>query len=180
MAKTKEQKKQILKDLKEDLKKQKALVLVDFTGLSASDILDLREKLKKRQCLLKVTKKTLFQKAIQHQKNKALEILGKKVNEIKTPLALVFSFEDLVSAARVCYQFSQSNENLTILAGLLDNEVLTKEKVVKLATLPSKEELLGKVVGALTAPYFNFVFVLEANIKKLIFALNAIKGQKNK
>ena len=174
MAKSHEEKQKIIEDLEKKIKEQKSMVFVDFSNLDSKSLFDLREKLEKSNCLLQVTKKTLLEKTFEKLGKKNL---SEKIEEIKTQLALVFSFEDEIVPAKICYQFSMENENLKILGGIFNEEFLEKEKVIELAQLSSEEELLARFVGSLQSPISKFVNVLEANIKGLICALSAIKSK---
>jgi len=172
MPKTKEQKKEILRDLEEKMGKQKSMVLVAIKGLGAKDVFDFREQLKKADCLLSVAKKTLFALAF---KAKKIKIDKEKM---QGEVGLIFGFKDEITPAKISYRFSQTNENLKILGGFFENNFIEKDEVVNLANLPSKMELLTKVVGSIASPISGFVSVLQGNIKGLILALNAISKSK--
>jgi len=165
----KEQKQEIIKDLKEKIDKQKSMVFVGIKGLKAKDVFNLRENLKKADCLLKVVKKTLFNIAL---KEKKLKIDGKK---LEGEAGLVFGFGDEISPAKTAYQFSLKNENLKILGGVFENKFIEKENVINLAKIPSKQELYSKVVGSIASPISGFINVLLGNIKGLINILTKIK-----
>ena len=169
MPKTKEQKKEILRGLEDKIGKQKSMVLVAIKGLGAKDVFDLREQLKKADCLLSVAKKTLFGLAF---KAKKIKIDKEKM---EGEVGLVFGFKDEIAPAKISYQFSQTNENLKILGGFFENNFIGKDEVVGLANLPSKMELLAKVVGSIASPISGFANVLQGNIRGLINVLTKIK-----
>lgn len=171
MPKTKAQKKEILDELKDKVARQKAMVFVDFTGLKVKDIFSLRKKLKAAGSELKVAKKTLMGIIF---KDKGLDVDLKK---LKGEIALAFGYEDEVASAKIIYQLSQQNQNLKILGGFLENKFIEAEKVIELAQLPSKEQLLAKLVGSMKSPVSNFVYALNYNIKGLVYLLNKIKTQ---
>jgi len=169
MPLTKIQKQKILKDLKEKISKQKVTIFVDFTGLKVKDIFDLRKKLKMVDSQLKVAKKTLVQIAFKETGLKT------EIKKLKGEIAFVFGLKDEISPAKIIFQFSQINPNLKILGGFLENKFIEAEKIVELAKLPTKEELLGKLVGSISAPISNFANVLKESIKGLIYVLSAIE-----
>jgi len=173
MPKTKEQKKEIIKDLKEKITKQKSIVLVDFTGLSSKPLFHLREELKDSNCLFQVIKKTLLFKVLEEGGNKLPFI--ENIKKVKGQLALIFGFQDEILPAKIAYQNSLKNEKLRILGGVFENNFLTIEKVVELAQLPTKEELFGKLAGSLQNTISSFVNLLKFNLKGLIYTLNSIK-----
>lgn len=178
MAKTKLQKKQIIEDLKQNLKNQKAVVFVDFQGLNAKTLSELRNKLKESDCLLKVVKKTLLGLAFESLRifsSKEKVSLKEEVKNMEGELALVFGFKDEIMPAKIIYQFSKENENLKILGGLVKNEeykLLTVQEIIDLALLPSREEVFARLIGTLNAPITNFVGALKGNLRNFIFILS--------
>jgi len=169
MAITKARKQKILEDLKEMFSRQKAIILVGISGLKVKNISQLRKELKVIDGSLRVAKKTLMEIAFKENNLK----LDK--DNFKEEIALAFAFKDEILPAKTVYQFSQENENLKILGGYFENEFKPAEWVIELAKLPTREELLAKLVGSLKSPISNFVNALEGNIKGLIYALSAIK-----
>ena len=172
MAKTKEQKTKILENLKETVAKAKAMIFVDYKGLKVKDLFELRNRLKEKRGGLLVAKKTLMGLALKEKKIKL------NLKQIKGQIALVFGFEDELSPAKAVYQFATTNENLKILGGFIESqkgEFLGSEEIITLGQISGREELLGKLIGSISAPASSFVNVLQTNIKGLIFALRAIK-----
>ena len=169
MPLVKQQKEKILENLKEMFSRQKAIVLIGITGLKVKDITELRNEIKEIGGNLKVAKKTLMEIAF---KENNLEF---DKNKFKEEVALVFGFEDEVSPARTVYKFSKKSKNLKILGGYLEGSFKEIEDVVALAQLPSKNELMARLVGGIRSPISNFVSVLGGNIKGLLCVLNRIK-----
>jgi large subunit ribosomal protein L10 len=169
MAVSKIKKEKILEDLKEKVARQKAMVLVGIAGLKVEDISDLREKLKTADGNLKVAKKTLIEKAL---KENGLDFDKGKYKE---EIALAFGFKDEIIPAKISYQFGLGNEKLKILGGFIGSKFEESENIIALAQLPSKEELLAKLVGSLSAPISNFVYALQYNLKGLITVLAKAK-----
>lgn len=167
MAKTKEQKKKIIQDLKEKIDKQKSIVFVAIEGLKAEEVFDLREKLKEKDCLLTVAKKTFLDIILKEKKI--------KIDNLDGQLALVFGFADEIMPAKISYNFSKTNENLKLLGGIFENKFIGEDQILSLAKLLSKEELYAKVVGTLNAPITNFVGVLKGNLRGLVYLLSSIK-----
>ena len=169
MPLTKEQKKEIVENLKEKIDKQKSMVFVAIEGLKADDFNELRSELKKEDCLLVVAKKTLLDIASKEQNIKV------DVKELSGEVALVFGFRDEVIGPKITNKFSKKNQNLKILGGVFEKEYIDQEKVIALASIPSREELLAKLVGSIKSPVSGFVNVLGGNIKGLLYVLKAIK-----
>ena len=84
--------------------------------------------------------------------------------------------EDEINPAKVSHQFAKTQENFKILGGLFENRFIEKDRVLELAVLPSKEELLAKLVGSIAAPPVGLVNVLAGNIKGLINVLTKVKN----
>lgn len=172
MALTKEKKQKSLKDLKEKISKQKSVIFADFSKVNSKDLFSLRKKLKEAGCALKVGKKTLIRIAF-GQSN--ISFWNKMKSSMPGQLALVFGIEDEIAPARISNQFSKTNENFKILGGIFENRFIEKEKVLALANLPSREELLRKIVGSIASPLSGFITVLQGNIKGLVVVLSKIK-----
>ena len=166
---SKNKKKEIIEELKEKLAKQKSLVFVDFTGVKVKDFSLFRRKLKADNNELKVAKKTLAQLVF---KEKGINVDLKK---LKGEIGFIFGYKDEVSPAKKAWQFSQENKNFKILGGIIGDEIFDFEKMTAIAQLPSREELLAKVVGTINAPVSNFVYALNYNIKGLVYLLSTIK-----
>lgn len=174
MPQTKEQKKKVLEILKEKVARQKAIVFVDFTGLKVKDLSGLRRKLKAGESELRVAKKTLMSLALKDYNPE----ISKKLKEMPKEVALVFGYQDEISPAKMLWQFSQGNQNLKILGSILGSQktaFLADLETIELAKLPSRAELLAKLMGSINAPVSNFVYALKYNLKGLVYLLSSIK-----
>lgn len=168
MALPREQKQKIIEDLKEKIESQKSMAFVGFKGLKVKDLSNLRKQIKEAGGQLKVAKKTLI--------NLALEKFNLKLEkELEGEVAIIFAFEDPISPLKRVYQFSQANENLKIISGIFDGKFIEREEILTLAQLPSRKELLAKLVGTIQNPISGFVNVLQGNLRGLIFVLRNIK-----
>lgn len=178
MALTKEQKKQTLDYLKEKIAEQKAMIFVSIEKVKVKNLSGLRKDLKQKNCEIKVAKKTLMKLAF---KEKGIEL---DLNSLPGEVGLVFGYKDEVLPAKTVYNFikglglAPEDGNLRILGGFLENKFQGSEEIITLAQLPSREELLAKLVGSISAPVANFVNVLQGNLKGLVVALNAISKTK--
>ncbi len=185
MAKTKEEKNKTLKDLQKDFQKQKFVTLIDFRGLKSSDLFSLRKLVKNKGGNLRVVKKTLLKLTLE---NKAEDLLLKAIEDFKSQLALVFSFQDEYSPLKMTYNFSRENKNVKLVGGIATKEeskgkdfqyeFLGEEELVNLAQLPSREFLLASLFRTIDNPIYNFVNILKANIKGLIYVLDALRASK--
>ncbi|MDA1337598.1 MAG: 50S ribosomal protein L10 [bacterium] len=167
--KTKSQKQSILQQITENLQKQQSILFVDYKGIKVKDLSLLRAQLKEVGAKFEVAKKTLFAKVF---KEKGIDIDFKNM---EGQIAAVYSFEDPVAGAKTAYTFAKKNEHIKLLAGYMESQLLTKEQVMELAQLPSREQLLARLVGTLAAPMQGLVTVLTGNLKGLITVLSKAK-----
>ncbi len=169
MALTKEQKKKIVEKIEKDVDKQKSMVFVAIDNIKTKDLSAFRKKLKEKDCLIAVVKKTLMNLAF---KSKKIEV---DKDKLKGEIALVYGFGDEISASKITYKFGEENKSLKILGGYFENKLREKDEIVALALIPSREELYAKVVGSISAPISGLVNVLQGNIRNLVYVLSAIK-----
>jgi len=172
MPKTKEQKNDIIKELETDLKKQIVVLLFDFKGVDSKTLFKMRDELKANDAKLSVVKKTLLQKASKNEE------LKQKLGEIKGQLALVFGFKDEAMTAKTCYKYTKENEKLKIIGGILENEFNIPSRIIELAQLPTKQELLGQVIGCLNGPVAGFARGLQGVLGNVVSVFNEIQKVK--
>ncbi|MCK4520495.1 50S ribosomal protein L10 [Candidatus Parcubacteria bacterium] len=172
MAKTKEEKQKIIQELKEKIKKQKSIVFVDFSGLEVKAITELRKEMRKQDCEFKVAKKTFIEIALKDFK----EDIAKKAREMDGEIGIGFGYKDEVMPFKILGDCAKEQENLKLLAGLIGDEFLGQEETVAMSKLPSREEVVARIVGSISAPISNFVNVLQGNIKGLLQVLTTIKS----
>lgn len=174
MAKTRKIKENEVKRLVDNFQGAKSVVFATFRGLTVAKSRELRNKLRQEKVALQVSKKTLLKKAFSAAKVADLDLSALQGN-----IAVAFGKEDEVAPAKILNSFAKENEQLQLEFGLLDGQLLTLEKIKELAMLPSKLELLAKVVGTINAPLSGLVNVLAGNLRGLVNALNAIKNTKS-
>lgn len=166
------QKEEVVKKLAEQIKAGKVAVFSDFTGTSVGNMQKLRTELRKSGSAYKVTKKKLIEIAF---KNAGIEV---DVKNIKGQIGVAIGHDDEVSAAKILKNFTKENQNFKVLQGILEGKVISENEVSALAALPSKEELLAKLVGSINAPVSGFVNVLAGNIRGLVTVLREIANSK--
>lgn len=150
-----------------------AMWLVDYRGLNVKQVQELRKLLRGVDADMKVYKNTLT--------NIALKDLGKpEMDEyLAGPNGFVFaSGEDIAPSAKILKDFSKKNKALEIRGGLVDENVFTAEQVIAIADLPSREELIAKLLGTLNNPMTKIVRVLNEPMACLARSINAIAEKK--
>lgn len=172
MPKTRAQKETTLKDLVTTLKGMKSIIFANYEGLKVQDIEALRTACKAEGVFYGVAKKTLLKKAFAE--------VGVVVDPktIEGNFATVIGLTDEVAPAKVLVKFAKDHEALAIKGGLLDGKPLDVRAIAALAKLPSKQELLGMLVGTLNAPVSGFVNVLAGNLRGFVTVLQRIQESK--
>ena len=165
---TRPQKEQVVKDLSAKIKDGKVLIFSDYAGTTVAKMKDLRNELRKTDSSYKITKKKLINLAL---KDAGIEA---SVLDLEGQIGIAIGKGDEVTAAKVLAKFAKENKNFKILQGVLENKVISGKEVMSLATLPSKDELLAKLVGTINAPISGFVNALAGNLKNLVGVLKAI------
>ena len=151
-----EQKKQVVAELVETLKSAQAGVLVDYRGITVEQDTQLRTKLREAGVEYKVVKNTLTRFAA---KEVGFDELDEQLNG---PTALAISTTDAVAPAKVISDFAKTVEALQIKAGFVDGKVISLDEVKTLASTPSREVLIAKIMGSLNAPISKLVRTLQA------------------
>lgn len=163
MPLTRQQKKQIVKELSDILQKAKSAVFFDFAGLSIGKLLLLRKSLKKEGIILKITKKNLFKFAI--EKFDAKE----KFDSYKGSVALITDEKNDTEGARILKQFKEKEaKDLRILGGIFESKFISEAEVLAIADLPPRETLLANLLAVLEGPARNFVSVVGAPLRDFI------------
>ncbi|MEA2113572.1 MAG: 50S ribosomal protein L10 [Patescibacteria group bacterium] len=167
---TKEKKQEIIKGLVDKFSRQKSVVFFDYTGLTVNQVQELREKLRNEKIDCQASKKTLIGLAL---KKAGLEGVDNK--SLSGQIAMVFGYKDEVMPAKILYDFSKENENLKMLSGFIQKDYLESEAIMNLAKLPSKQELLGRLVGSITSPLSGLINVLQGNLRGLTIVLKNLE-----
>ena len=160
MARTKEQKKEIVSKLKTIMDEAKTLVFVNIHGLKVSDATKIRRELKKDNVGLFVAKKTLTTLALAHKKysGNAPEMIGE--------FALVYG-NDQIAPARDIYEFQKKiKDQISIIGGVFEGYYKTKEEMIEIASIPTRQTLYGMLVNVINSPIQGLVMALDQIAKK--------------
>lgn len=173
MAITRKEKEATLDQLTKDLKDAKGVVFSEYRGLTVKQLDSVRKNLRKEKVKYQVVKITLLKKA--------LTALGISTDGLKYsgPLALAISQEEETTPARVLKGMKKENPQLVLDGGIFNSELVGSDVVDRLASLPSKQQLLGQLVSVLAGPARGLVTVLSGNTRNLLNVLNAIKDKKS-
>lgn len=173
MAVSKATKEGVLKELNEKFSKAKVVYFSAYRGIPVKKMTDLRKKLKKADADYVIAKKTLFQLAAKNNNFPQIpdEMMG-------GPIGAAFGYGDVIAPAKALHEFNKVAEQIVLLGGLVDGKYVNKAEAKQLATLPSREVLLARLVGSMKSPISGLHGVLSGVLRKFVYALNAIKDKK--
>ena len=154
MAKV-ELKQPIVQEISETIKDAQSLVVVDYRGLTVAEDTQLRKNLREAGVTYKVYKNTLVNRAIEGTEFAGLE------EYLEGPSALVVSKDDATAPARIICKFAKTAEALEVKAGVVEGNVYDAAGINELSKVPSREELLSKLLGSLQSPITNLARVLN-------------------
>jgi large subunit ribosomal protein L10 len=165
-----------VKEIKEKVASAQAIFLADYKGLDLKSQRELRQKVKEAGGELIVTKNTLLKIALSDNQVD----VDKIAQELEGQNITLFAVSDAISPLKAMVEFAKGQESNqpSLKTGILGKEILALEKVKQLANLPSKTELIAKLLGTLTNPARNLVGVLSAPTRNLVYAISAISKKK--
>ena len=169
---SRQKKEEILKELVNGFKNSSLVVFVNFHGLSVAAANELRRTLRNISVRYMVAKKTLIKKALEEVGLPAADI------NLEGEIALAFAEGDPITAAQELNKFAKK-EDISIQAGVFENQLVGKETVVMLANIPPRETLLAQFVNIINSPLQGLVSVLNAPIRDLAVVLSEIQKQRS-
>ena len=155
------QKKEEVSKLAEEMKEAKLILLTDYRGINVADDTELRRNLRNANAKYTIIKNNITRRALAEAGIEGLE------NELEGPTAVIMSNDDYLEPAKAIYNFTKNNDYYKIKGGVVEGKVMTAEEIITLAKLPSREQLLSMLAGALLA-----------NISKFAVALDQVRIQK--
>jgi len=168
------EKQQAVAELKEKLTGTKGAVLTNYRGISVAMDTKLRRKLREAGVEYRVIKNTYTRIAASEAGISGLDPY------LEGPTAIAISYTDPVAPAKVISDFIKENklQTMEIKAGLVEGKVIDDKGVKALASLPPREVLIAQMLGSMQAPLTGLVNVLQGNIRNLVYALEAVRKQK--
>lgn len=174
MAKTRQQKEGIVQSLTDKLNKAKSVVFADYRGLSMKQLSDLRNKLSDLNAEFTITKNTLLKRAFPDS-----SLITNHPSLFTNPTATLLSYDDEISPIKILVKTLKDSAIGQIKMGFMDSQPLDEAQILKLSTLPTKDELRGQTVGVLVAPLQGMLSVLQGNLRNLVYALSEIKEKRS-
>lgn len=167
-----EKKEQIVEEIKQKFENSSSAILIDYRGLTVEEVTDLRKQFRESGVDYKVYKNTLTELAV---KSLGMDEL---VPFLKGPTAIAFGVEDPVAPAKIINDGIKKLKKMELKVGVVEGRVIDVEEIKALADLPSREELIAKMLGSMNAPVTNLVGVLSGTIRSLLYGLNAVIEKK--
>lgn len=165
------EKKAVVAEVTEQVADAQALIFAEYRGIAVGDMTALRAEARKSGVYLRVLKNTLVRRSVEG--SPFADLADKMVG----PLVYGMS-TDPVAVAKVMSGFAKENDKFVIKAGAMPNQVLDDAGIKALATMPSREELLSKLLGTMQAPVAKFVQTLNEVPTKFVRGLAAVRDQK--
>ena len=157
---TKEKKQNYISEMTTQFENSKAIMVTHYKGLTMPQLDELRKQMREHGIIFKITKNRITKLALEKTKCKDL------ANLFTGPTAVAFG-EDAIMSARILSKFAKDNENLKLIGGLMDNEVLDQAGVLNVANLPTLDEARANIVGILNASASKIVSILLARSEKM-------------
>ncbi len=167
-----EAKKAVVQEITEKIKASKSVVFVDYNKLTVKEVSELRNKCKQADCEYKVYKNTLVRKALNDLGFKDFDA------DLNGPTAVAFGADETAAAKVMVAAAKDYDQKITLKSAFVDNSYVDKAGVKALASMPSREELVAKMLGSMQAPMSNFAGVLNNLVAGIVRVLNGIAQQK--
>jgi len=164
------EKNQVVKRLAEQVSRSPTIYLTDFTGIAVKPMTELRSKMRTAGIRYVVVKNTLALRALEEASVSGIQ------DVLAGPTAFVFAGEDPLTAAKLLSEFQKEHEGLKVKAGLVDGQPVSAGEVKRLASLPSRDQLLGQALGLMQAPLQGFVGAVDGLLYQMVGAIEALRA----
>jgi len=168
-----DEKKAVVAEVSAQVANAQAIIVAEYRGLEVGNMTELRRKARGSGVYLRVLKNTLARRAVKDTP------FAKLADQMVGPLVYGIS-SDPVATAKVMNEFAKGNDKFVIKAGAMPNAVISAKEVAALASLPSREELLAKLMGTMQAPIAQFVRTLNEVPSRFVRTLAAVRDAKEK
>lgn len=163
----------IVAEVQEKFATAQSLILIDYRGVSVAQDTELRNQFRAAGVEYKVIKNEVIKRAANNLEFENLDAL------LQGPTSVAYSAEDAVAPAKIIAKFIKDTDKMSVKGGVLEGKAIDAAMVDSLAKLPSKEELLAKMMGSLNAPVTGLVMTLSGVLSKFVRVLDAVKGTKS-
>jgi len=167
-----EQKNTLVSEFNQKFSEAKLAIFTDYSGLTVEEFTALRRELRPNQCEFRVVKNTLAKRALAGTSFEGVQTY------LKGPVAVAFGFGDPVASTKILSKFSGTQKKLKIKLGIIEGQILDPKGVEAIASLPSRDVLLGQVISRMQSPLYGVVVVLNQLLQKFGYALSAVKEKR--
>ena len=168
------EKESVIQEVTEVFEKAKGVFVADFAGLTVEKISALRKKCRAAKVEFMVVKNTLAKRAADKAGKSGINPF------FKGPSAIAYSFDDPTAPARIIKEFFKENQKPTVRGSLFDGLFLGADKIDQIASLPSRNELIARMLGGFNAPIQGLVGSLNGILTKFVRTLDAVRDSKDK
>jgi large subunit ribosomal protein L10 len=173
MAISRNKKTELLDEYKQIIKDHSGYFLVRSDSIDTATVTELKKELKDNNANFKVLKNTIFKIALQDTKQPV------EIQDFDGATAVIYFDEDPTTPAKLVKDIQEETEEMNARGGVFEGQFLTEAKVMQLAEIPSREELLGMLVGSISAPLTGFMNAATGNIRGLTVALKGISEKES-
>ncbi len=156
----------------ENLQAAQSLVMADYSGLTVAQMTEFRNKCREQNVACSVVKNRLAQRAADAA---GVEVIK---DHLKGPIAILFGLESQIDPAKIAVNFAKDNKAMEIRGGLVDGNYLDANEVVALSKVPSRDELIAKMMGSINSPASGLTMALNGVVAGLARAIDAVAKQK--
>lgn len=165
----------VRKAIGEKLNGSNGAIIAEYRGLTVAELSELRRDLRESQAEFKVVPNRIAKKAIELECPDCADL----AEGFKGPVGVVYLLGDAAQGTKKVLKFEKEHEKFVVKLGLMENKSVSAEQLKAIADLPSKEVLLGQIVGSLVAPHRGLLGVLNGVTRQLVQVINAIKEKKS-
>ncbi len=174
------QKKQKVEKLQSLIQEAGNFFLIKYGSIPHQQLESIRKKLRENKSKLKVVKNSLFQKAVNKLStgDQNYKTLAQTIFPLKENTAVVLDGEDIYAVVKMIADFAKEYEELEFKGGLLEGQIYDKSQLAKIATLPSRDQLIAKIYSSVKSPFYRLSYALKFNQTKIYLILKQIAEQK--
>jgi large subunit ribosomal protein L10 len=162
----------VVDDLKVKLEKAESVLLADFSGVNVKDVSGLRNSFREAEVEYMVAKNTLVKRAVADTPWQGLEPF------LEGPTALIISGDQGVTAAKIISEFRKNHKGFKPKAGMMSDQVLDLATIEEMAKIPTRDELIAKLMGSLNSPITGLVYVLNDTVARAVRVLSQVAKAK--
>lgn len=166
---TKEKKQAVVAELTEKLKDTKGLYLVDYTGITVNESIEIRRQFREANAELKVAKNTLIKRALDE-----VGTFDVPADSLVGQTALAFGFDDPVAPARIIKKIVEKQKKLDLKSAVVDGQVFDGSQLKQVADLPTREDLIAGIIGSIAAPASGIVGAINAVMRDLASVIEEV------